>query len=66
MSQREMDRTPAPVARRPPEINIVGHESFTGAKWRSGRRKYGLDVRGKRIAVVENGCSAAQFVPWLV
>lgn len=50
----------------PKDCTIPGHESFKGVIWHSARWNHDYDVRGKRIAVVGNGCSAAQFVPWLV
>jgi cation diffusion facilitator CzcD-associated flavoprotein CzcO len=46
--------------------NIPGRESFTGEQLHSGRwPKGGFDPRGKRIAVIGTGASAAQFVPQL-
>lgn len=50
----------------PKDCNIPGHESFTGTIWHSARWNHNYDYRGKRIAVIGNGCSASQFVPALV
>ncbi|KAM0750741.1 monooxygenase [Meredithblackwellia eburnea MCA 4105] len=50
----------------PKDINIPGHESFTGTIWHSARWNHDFKVAGKRIAVIGNGCSASQFVPRLV
>ncbi|KAK4048332.1 hypothetical protein OIV83_004854 [Microbotryomycetes sp. JL201] len=51
---------------QPKDCNIPGHETFTGTMWHSARWNHSFDVRGKRVAVIGNGCSAAQFVPRLV
>ena len=50
----------------PKDCTIPGHESFKGEIWHSARWNHDYDYRGKRIAVIGNGCSAAQFVPALV
>lgn len=50
----------------PKDCNIPGHESFTGSIWHSARWNHKYDYKGKRIAVIGNGCSASQFVPALV
>jgi len=43
--------------------DIPGLGSFTGPCFHSARWPEGLDVRGKRIAVIGNGASAMQIVP---
>lgn len=50
----------------PKDCNIPGHETFSGTLWHSARWNHDFDYRGKRVAVVGNGCSASQFVPALV
>ncbi|KAL1742380.1 hypothetical protein HDZ31DRAFT_43372 [Schizophyllum fasciatum] len=42
-----------------------GREVFRGAQWHSARWRHGVDLAGKRVAVIGNGCSAAQIVPEL-
>ena len=43
-----------------------GAESFAGAAFHSAEWKADFDPRGRRIAVIGTGCSAAQFVPAIV
>jgi 4-hydroxyacetophenone monooxygenase len=43
--------------------NIPGLDAFEGACFHSARWPEGLDVRGKRVAVIGNGASAMQIVP---
>ncbi|WP_236901350.1 flavin-containing monooxygenase [Cupriavidus necator] len=43
--------------------NIPGLGTFTGPCFHSARWPEGLDVRGKRVAVIGNGASAMQIVP---
>lgn len=50
----------------PKDCDIPNHELFDGAVWHSARWNHDYDVRGKTVAVVGNGCSAAQLVPHLV
>ncbi|KAK4053943.1 hypothetical protein OIO90_003780 [Microbotryomycetes sp. JL221] len=50
----------------PKDCAIPGYETFTGTMWHSARWNHEFDVKGKRVAVIGNGCSAAQFVPALV
>jgi cation diffusion facilitator CzcD-associated flavoprotein CzcO len=45
---------------------IEGLASFAGAAFHSARWDHGVDLRGKRVAVIGTGCSAAQFVPAIV
>ncbi|KAJ6590602.1 FAD/NAD-P-binding domain-containing protein [Mycena vulgaris] len=40
-----------------------GLESFSGTAFHSSRWRHDLDLRGKRVAVIGNGCSAIQFIP---
>jgi 4-hydroxyacetophenone monooxygenase len=48
---------------RPKLPDLEGLDSFSGPWFHSARWDRSLDVRGKRVAVVGTGCSAAQFVP---
>lgn len=47
----------------PKDCDIPGHESFRGAIFHSARWNHDIDITGKRIAVVGNGCSGAQLMP---
>src|SRR5688572_27217063 len=51
---------------RPRVPALPGAESFAGASWHSARWNADYDLRGKRVVVVGNGASAAQFVPEIV
>lgn len=42
---------------------LPGLDSFAGALFHSARWDHGVDLRGKRVAVVGTGASAIQFVP---
>jgi 4-hydroxyacetophenone monooxygenase len=42
---------------------IKGMETFAGPSFHSARWDHGVDLRGKRVAVIGTGASAAQFVP---
>ena len=42
---------------------IEGLDGFAGTMFHSARWDHGCDLRGKRVAVIGNGASAAQFVP---
>jgi cation diffusion facilitator CzcD-associated flavoprotein CzcO len=44
---------------------IQGLESFSGPRFHSARWDHGVDLAGKRIAVIGTGASAIQFVPEL-
>ncbi|CCM03033.1 uncharacterized protein FIBRA_05150 [Fibroporia radiculosa] len=46
--------------------DIKGLSTFTGPHFHSARWDHGVDVRGKKVVVVGNGASAAQFVPCLL
>ncbi|TCD68514.1 hypothetical protein EIP91_010570 [Steccherinum ochraceum] len=39
---------------------------FKGVQFHSARWDHSVDLRGKRVAVIGNGCSATQFVPHIV
>jgi len=43
--------------------NLPGLESFVGEVMHSARWNHGLDLTGKRVAVIGTGASALQFVP---
>ncbi|KAL0949998.1 hypothetical protein HGRIS_010007 [Hohenbuehelia grisea] len=43
--------------------DLPGAEQFQGAIWHSARWNHTFDLKGKRVGVIGNGCSAAQFVP---
>ncbi|TFK55103.1 FAD/NAD(P)-binding domain-containing protein, partial [Heliocybe sulcata] len=43
--------------------DIQGRESFKGLTWHSARWRHDVDLTGKRVGVVGNGCSAAQLIP---
>ena len=47
----------------PKECDIAGHETFKGALFHSARWDWSVDLQGKNVVVVGNGCSATQFVP---
>jgi 4-hydroxyacetophenone monooxygenase len=50
-----------------PSVPIIpGVESFSGPMFHSSRWPAGLDVRGKRVAVIGTGASAMQIVPTIV
>jgi cation diffusion facilitator CzcD-associated flavoprotein CzcO len=50
---------------RPFVPQLPGLESFAGTSFHSARWDTSFDPRGKRVVVVGNGASAAQFVPEL-
>jgi cation diffusion facilitator CzcD-associated flavoprotein CzcO len=51
---------------RPRIPALPGAESFAGVSFHSARWNDQFDPRGKRVVVIGNGASAAQFVPELV
>ncbi len=51
---------------RPRIPALPGAETFRGASFHSARWDTSFDPRGKRVVVIGNGASAAQFVPELV
>lgn len=46
--------------------DIEGRESFAGAAFHSAQWDHGVDIRGKRVAVIGTGASAIQIVPEIV
>jgi len=48
---------------RPALPGIAGREDFTGPSWHSARWDHGVELSGRRVAVVGTGASAIQFVP---
>ncbi|KIJ41244.1 hypothetical protein M422DRAFT_780394 [Sphaerobolus stellatus SS14] len=47
----------------PGYASIKGIDSFEGPKFHSARWDYNVDLRGKTVGVIGNGCSSAQFIP---
>ncbi|KAJ7753395.1 hypothetical protein DFH07DRAFT_960235 [Mycena maculata] len=45
--------------------DIAGLSSFKGEVFHSAKWDAGVDLRGKRVAVIGNGASATQFVPMI-
>ena len=48
---------------RPTFRDITGRETFRGESWHSARWNHDVDLRGKRVACIGNGASAAQLIP---
>ena len=48
---------------RPHLPEIPGRETFAGPAFHSAQWPAGLDLTGKRVAVIGTGASAAQFIP---
>jgi cation diffusion facilitator CzcD-associated flavoprotein CzcO len=48
---------------RPRIPDVPGRDSFAGAQFHSAQWDHGVDIRGKRVAVVGGGASAIQIVP---
>jgi len=48
---------------RPRMPDIPGMETFAGPSFHSARWDHSVDLKGKRVAVIGTGASAAQFVP---
>ena len=48
---------------RPLYPDIAGRESFAGEAFHSARWDAGIELRGRRVAVIGTGASAVQFVP---
>ncbi|KAJ3574820.1 hypothetical protein NP233_g1506 [Leucocoprinus birnbaumii] len=38
-------------------------ERFKGIVWHSAKWRHDVELKGKRVGVIGNGCSAAQFIP---
>ncbi|OJZ79600.1 hypothetical protein ASPFODRAFT_66055 [Aspergillus luchuensis CBS 106.47] len=47
----------------PRDVQFKGMESFKGNVFHTARWDHSVDYTGKRVAVIGNGCSAAQVVP---
>ncbi|KAH7889434.1 hypothetical protein F5I97DRAFT_1994531 [Phlebopus sp. FC_14] len=43
--------------------DLPGVETFTGSLWHSLHWRHDVDLKGKRVGVIGNGCSATQFLP---
>lgn len=50
----------------PKDCTIPGYEDYNGKIWHSARWNHRESMKGKTVAVVGNGCSAAQLVPHVV
>lgn len=48
---------------RPRDTRFEGMERFNGAMFHTARWDHSYDYQGKKMAVIGNGCSAAQVVP---
>ncbi|HXK33653.1 MAG TPA: NAD(P)/FAD-dependent oxidoreductase [Dehalococcoidia bacterium] len=48
---------------RPRYPEVEGRDTFAGPAFHSARWDHSVDLHGKRVAVIGNGASAAQFVP---
>lgn len=48
---------------RPRWPDIEGRESFAGPSFHSAHWDHGIDLAGKRVAVIGTGASAMQFIP---
>jgi cation diffusion facilitator CzcD-associated flavoprotein CzcO len=48
---------------RPHVPEFPGRDSFRGAAFHSARWDHGVDLAGKRVAVIGNAASAVQFIP---
>lgn len=48
---------------KPRDTRFPGMEKFSGEIFHTARWNHQFDYRGKRLAVIGNGCSAAQVVP---
>jgi cation diffusion facilitator CzcD-associated flavoprotein CzcO len=49
----------------PRNVKFKGMETFKGKMFHTARWDHSVDYRGKRVAVIGNGCSAAQVLPAL-
>ncbi|KAJ5341330.1 dimethylaniline monooxygenase [Penicillium brevicompactum] len=50
----------------PRECEIPGASEFKGSIFHSARWDHSVDLKGKNVVVIGNGCTAAQIVPALV
>jgi 4-hydroxyacetophenone monooxygenase len=48
---------------RPRRPDIAGADTFAGPSFHSAQWRHGVDLAGKRVAVIGTGASAFQFVP---
>ncbi|KAM4064976.1 l-lysine 6-monooxygenase (NADPH-requiring) domain-containing protein [Hirsutella rhossiliensis] len=55
--------TGAGALSKPREPDMPGIDSFRGPVFHAARWRHDVDLRGKRVAVVGNGCTATQVVP---
>lgn len=49
----------------PRDVKFKGMEDFKGPMFHTARWDHSVSWKGKRVAVIGNGCSAAQVVPAL-
>lgn len=49
----------------PKECDIPGAKEFRGTMFHSARWNHKFDMRGKKVAVIGNGCSGAQLMPYV-
>jgi cation diffusion facilitator CzcD-associated flavoprotein CzcO len=50
----------------PRDVKFEGMEKFKGDMFHTARWDHTVDYKGKRMAIIGNGCSAAQVVPSVV
>lgn len=50
----------------PRDVKFPGMDNFQGAMFHTARWDHSYDYKGKRMAVIGNGCSAAQVVPAVI
>lgn len=50
----------------PKDCTIPGKETYQGTIFHSARWSHAYDMKGKQVAVIGNGCSAAQLMPHVV
>ncbi|KAK4556229.1 hypothetical protein LTR86_006926 [Recurvomyces mirabilis] len=50
----------------PQDCKIAGYQNFKGKIWHSARWDHIEELAGKNVAIVGNGCSAAQLTPAVV
>ncbi|KAF8323891.1 FAD/NAD-P-binding domain-containing protein, partial [Clavulina sp. PMI_390] len=43
--------------------DIPGYKSFHGDVWHAAQWRHDVELKGKRVAIIGNGCSGAQIVP---
>ncbi|GKT80730.1 dimethylaniline monooxygenase [Colletotrichum tofieldiae] len=51
---------------QPREIDVPGASSFKGQIFHSSRWDKGVDIKGKKVVLFGNGCTASQIVPAIV